>query len=308
MTVAVAPASPSRAEPDRCSSRSEAAGESLAGTASTVRNWLLLEHPGPWGERALHDARMPEGLGARLRALEREHRFRTILIRRPVRDPDPRTTCFAVHTGPATPWIERADLRVLGEACELDLAALGRGERPGLQPHDEALFAVCTHGRHDRCCAERGRPTALALGAAFPAQTWECSHIGGDRFAANLVAFPHGLYFGRVSPERAPEVARAYLEGRIDLSLLRGRSSTPMDVQAADRFLRVDLGLVGVDDVEVAHVERHGDDVRVVLDARGTRSIVHVRSENGPPMRLTCRAPDESVPPAWRLVSIDAAD
>ena len=43
----------------RCSHASEAAGEPLLGTASTITNWLLVEHPGPWGERALHHARLP---------------------------------------------------------------------------------------------------------------------------------------------------------------------------------------------------------------------------------------------------------
>ena len=48
---------------DRCSLRSLAAGEPLAGTASTIRHWLLIEHPGPWGRDGLLDARLPAGLG-----------------------------------------------------------------------------------------------------------------------------------------------------------------------------------------------------------------------------------------------------
>ncbi len=41
--------------------------EPIAGTASTVRAYLLIEHPGAWGEDALRDARLPDGLGAELR-------------------------------------------------------------------------------------------------------------------------------------------------------------------------------------------------------------------------------------------------
>ena len=55
----------------RCAAASEARDESMAGTASTVRAFLLVEHPGPWGEDALRDARLPDGLGPELRARAR---------------------------------------------------------------------------------------------------------------------------------------------------------------------------------------------------------------------------------------------
>jgi hypothetical protein len=60
------------------------------------------------------------------------------------------------------------------------------GSDPG-EVSEEPIYLVCTHGRHDACCAVRGRPVAAALAAAYPERTWECSHIGGDRFAANVV-------------------------------------------------------------------------------------------------------------------------
>jgi hypothetical protein len=51
---------------ERCSQASEARDEPMAGTASTVRSWLLLEDPGPWGRDALRDARLPERVGLEL--------------------------------------------------------------------------------------------------------------------------------------------------------------------------------------------------------------------------------------------------
>ena len=39
----------------RCASASRARGDELAGTASTVRSYLLLEHPGPWGVEVLSE-------------------------------------------------------------------------------------------------------------------------------------------------------------------------------------------------------------------------------------------------------------
>ncbi|MEX2274015.1 MAG: sucrase ferredoxin [Actinomycetota bacterium] len=290
---------------DRCSIRSEAAHEPVLATASTVRNWLLLEHPGPWGVQALRDARMPPGLGARLRTLGREHRFRTLLIRRPIRDPDPRTSCFAIHSGPGDPWVERVDLNDLVDACDLDLAALGRGERPGLTPHTDPLFAVCTHGRHDACCAERGRPLARSLAEAFPAQTWESSHIGGDRFAGNLLAFPHGMYFGRVTADRGPLVAASYLEGRIDLTVFRGRSCRSVDAQAAEHFLRAKFFLEGVDEVVPEHIDRSGDEITVVARTYAGSYDVRLLRGEGPEERLTCHSTAPQRPPTFRLLGID---
>ena len=65
------------------------------------------------------------------------------------------------------------------------------------------ILLVCTHGVHDTCCALRGRPVAAALAARWPGQVWECSHVGGDRFAPNVVVLPDGFYYGNLDPETA---------------------------------------------------------------------------------------------------------
>lgn len=105
-------------------------------------------------------------------------------------------------------------------------------------PSGEPVYLVCTHGRHDACCAVRGRPVAAALAAVYPERTWECSHIGGDRFAANVVVLPHSLFYGQVSPARALEVARRYDDGEVVPELLRGSGAFVPPVQAAQHFAR----------------------------------------------------------------------
>ena len=124
------------------------------------------------------------------------------------------------------------------ELTALDLDAVSRGEAPDWTRLDSPLFGVCTHGRHDACCAERGRPVASALTSTHPAETWEVSHIGGDRFAANMVVLPEGLYYGRMDPGSASDVAWGHEQGRLDLGRLRGRASYPMHVQYAEIALR----------------------------------------------------------------------
>ena len=95
---------------------------------------------------------------------------------------------FAAHAGDgAQPGSARALLEDLGEVCSLDVAGLADGPLASFEQHPGTLLLVCTHGRHDACCAERGRPFAAALAQVAPEETWEVSHIGGDRFAANVL-------------------------------------------------------------------------------------------------------------------------
>jgi len=102
----------------------------------------------------------------------------------------------------------------------------------------EPVYLVCTHGRHDPCCAVWGRPVAAALAAAYPNRTWECSHVGGDRFAANVVLLPHSLFYGHVPPSQVIDLVNRYDEGVIVPEYYRGSGAFPAPVQAAQHFAR----------------------------------------------------------------------
>ena len=251
---------------------------------------------------------MPEGLGTELARRCRAAGVRPLLMRRSAgKTPTNGVTCFGVRSGPGTPWIETTCLDAMGDALELDLDALGRGERLGLEPHERPLFLVCTHGRRDVCCAERGRPLAEALSRAYPEETWESTHIGGDRFAGNLLAFPHGLYFGRLGPEEAAEVADAYLDGRLALEHFRGRSCFPFVVQAAEIALRGHDGLDRIDDLRLERAERNDDLAVATFSTAAGRVTVTMAIEASAPHFLTCHSRREEAAPAYRLVSMEQA-
>jgi hypothetical protein len=265
----------------------------------------LVEYAGPWGANALRDARLPDGVGRSLRRRERELGVRVLLIRRIGRRPSERSSCFAIHTGPERPWMEQTDLGDLREVMDLDLDALGRGASVGLTSVDAPLFCVCTHGRRDPCCAERGRPLALALSTGFREETWESTHVGGDRFAGNLIAFPHGFYFGRVEPERAVGIASAYRTGNVDLEHLRGRACRPMDVQAAEHFLRRARELRHVDDVLSHEVVRSTAGTEATFTTSIGTLRVGIRRTWGPEELLTCHSQTGERPPRFELVGIE---
>jgi hypothetical protein len=277
----------------RCAVASEDRSESMTATASNVRTFLLVEHPGPWGVDALRDARMPDGIGPELQARAAATRTKVILIRRPsgASKAAEGVRAFLGYSHHCDPWLETTVLDDLHGVHDLDLEALAAGRSPGLTPHTAPVLAVCTHGRHDTCCAERGRPVAAGLATAYPEETWEASHIGGDRFAGNLLVLPYGLYFGRLDPASARGVARLLAAGELDLDHLRGRSGLATPLQAAEAALRrhTDERRLGA----VRFLSRRVDAGRTdaVFDVDGRQYAVTVTSTRGADLhKLTCKA------------------
>ena len=292
----------------RCRLTSLGLGEPLRATATYAPTWLLLEHPGPWGHKALDGGRLPAPLAAALARSSKAAGVRVNLIRRHGRTSGAGTHAFLVDT--RSGWVAGTVLADPHEALAFDLAALARGERPELEghtlrEHDGPLFLVCAHGRHDPCCAENGRPVARALSARFPARTWETTHLGGDRFSANMVCFPDGLYFGRVAPEHAADIGTGYRDGEIRLENYRGRCSWPGPVQAAETWVREESGRTAVHEVRLLGSETGDDLTTATFDVAGATWSAVVRARTDPKARLTsCHAEDVSCPTAYEYVRL----
>jgi len=196
------------------------------------------------------------------------------------------------------------------ELADIDLRGLTEGRIPDFgQPVDGPIYLVCTHGRHDICCADRGRPLFRAMSELRPDQTWEVSHIGGDRFAGNLLVLPRGDYFGRLEPEDAENLVEEYEAGRIDLSHHRGRSIHPRLVQAADHHLRQSLSLAAFDDLTLLDYARLDHD-HAEVSFRGPDDLVHrvqvVARTLADQVFLTCRATEPGQPISYDLLSIES--
>jgi hypothetical protein len=280
----------------------------MIGTASVVTNWILLEQPGPWGYDATIESRIPRQVAREIRSRARSLRIRVVLIRRHGRSTPERRLCYFAHTGIARQRLERLELTDVGDLLDVDWTPLRAGEPVVGAEHPQPLFLVCTNGARDRCCAEKGRAVASALTASVGDRAWECSHIGGDRFAGNLVCFPHGVYYGRVAPAQASGLAARYGQGLLDLDHYRGRSCYDFATQAAEAFLRSERGLPAI--AEVGLVGRTVRDGRVdaEFDAPGGRVRVSVAArQTGEPRRLTCQSTDESRPPEYELLALAEA-
>jgi hypothetical protein len=295
-----------------CATLSRALSEPLSGTASRVRGWVLLEQPGPWGREAVTESRLDPALGRALDRAAAAAHLRLLLIRRPGRGASQPHACFVAHTSRGRRWLERRRLDDPAELLELDMAAVVAGERPGFgEEVAEPVYLVCTNGRHDRCCATYGRPLALALAAGHGELIWESSHVGGDRFAGNLVCLPDGHYFGRVGPADADRVVGLHRKGSIDLAHWRGCCTDPPVVQAAEWFARRRTGLLGVGDLDLLGRERLEGDVEAVRFGRpggATLRVLLRPTRSAAPRPLTDHSARPEVPVGFELLELAAED
>jgi hypothetical protein len=288
---------------ERCALRAQLRGDPMLGTAFPASRLLLVEQPGPWGERGLRDSRFGAGAAALLdRAAAAGVRVQA--IRRPgrtVRDV-PR------HWALADTWAGRESLRGGTYRDPTELLDLPLDGSAG-EPDDQPMFLVCAHSKHDTCCALRGRPVAAALHAVRPGRVWETSHVGGDRFAANVLVLPTGLLYGRVLPFAAAEFVAAADADEVIGALLRGRIGLPAPAQAALAFAHEHLALRRRRDLRVESTSPVEDGVSVVrlLGPHGPL-VVTVSVERVAAPGLTCHNPRPNQFLSYRPVSIVAAD
>ncbi len=295
-----------------CAGVRAALGEPLHGTApERAASWLLVEHLGPWPSSAQPTDLPPEVVEVVERATAagvRPQLVRSVSDRR--RDAAADAALVVVASCRAGErWLERRVLSDVRELTDLDLAALAVGVPPRFgTPSRDPMVLVCTHGRRDVCCARLGRPLALLLDEQLPGQVWETTHVGGDRFAPNVVSLPDGSYHGGLGPADVPALAEALRDGRVLLPFLRGRAGATVAVQAAEHFLREHLALNGVDDVELVAATTSSGQTCVELLAAGGRWCVHVAARTTSPERLTSCAAGGTVgsPTTLELVSMRA--
>jgi hypothetical protein len=203
---------------------------SAASAPEASRAWLLIEHPGPWPHEAA-DAVLPPPLRTVVSSAV-DAGVRVQMIRRPgSRGAGDRV--LAGWTAGSAPWLRRGSLS--GGLEGLDLADLAAGRPVSFgTPVPEPVFLVCGHAQRNACCARFGGPLAQALAARYPGQVFQTTHVGGHRFAANLVILPHGLYYGPVGLAEATAAIAAYQHGAVTAARYRGRAGQPRPTQEAE--------------------------------------------------------------------------
>lgn len=262
----------------RCSLLALAGDEQLAGTAPLARRWVCVEQRGAWpSDLSTH----PEPA---LAALATTPGWRLLLIRRPGRRGEAGVP-LRVFLADTSPGASHITTFTVGGPEELaGLVLPGPDEPlPGELVHDPLLL-VCTHGRRDRCCAVDGRALALSVVDAGEQHVWECSHLGGHRFAPTALVLPTGYAYGRLDPATAIAARKAAFPGEVDTTLCRGRSTWSPAGQVAELAVRAATGIRDADALQV--VDTAGGAVIAARDGR--RWAVDVSPIAGSPRPLSC--------------------
>lgn len=288
-----------------CSALSLEAGEPLIGSAPHNQVWLLLEYTRPWGTKVLPESDLSDAVKGRLSGLLKAiPKSNLLFIKREIRgaagirfyvalarERDP--LLYEFHLGG---YDDLVDLNIEG-------AAAGQGDAAHLT-RDE-LFLVCTNAKRDRCCAKFGLPLYRALSDYASSSVWQCSHIGGHRFAPTSLFFPHGINYGRIDSGKTSFLIDEYRRGRIVLDHLRGRVCYDSAAQAADYFLRRELELNDLDALRLHDSHETEQDRWIVRFNEPEQNLIHsvqvVKDALGKDAITSCAAAEQTALTGYRL-------
>lgn len=230
-----------------CAKASRQAQEKIFGTGGIGDIWLLLEYPKPWGNKAIAESDLPEEVKNHLGSFSKESvKIKTLLIKQDVKV---KTTfdLFIVYIDELSPKIYKIILQDYRELLKLNTQNLITAQTPLRSSLEKSpLFLVCTHGKHDKCCAKYGFTTYKYMRDIANENVWQSSHVGGDRFASNVVCFPHGIFYGHVSNEDANVIIDSYNKENIYLKNYRGRVCYSRYGQIAEYFVRKESNITNL--------------------------------------------------------------
>jgi len=290
---------------DFCCELSLALGEPAYGTALNRKVWFLLEYDGPWRAQATTDNDLPRAvqawLDAQLEAFGESGRVQ--FIKRPEITSAKAISIFVAHIQETAPRLYRLQLESYEELLDLDVEALlANGSAYEALRYRQPLFLVCTNGLRDRCCALYGLAVYRELLPLAQETVWQTTHVGGHRFAANVVTFPDGTYYGRLQPEEAEAFVATQRRGDLFLNRLRGRVCYDEVVQAADYFLRRESNRLALDAFRHTSTHRVDDEVYRVRFEERTGGVLHTlrlrREASELPLLASCGKPQTK--PVWR--------
>lgn len=214
-----------------CAALALAAGEPLLGTAPQVDAWLLIEYQPVWEKKALENNDLPnfvnDWINQHQAALAGEgYKPRVQFIRRR-RDRNHQLNVFTARDGVTKHYV----FDTYQDLVEADLDATGEIVT---KPH----YFVCSNGRRDVCCSRFGLPVYAALRDRVGDRAWETTHVGGHRYAANVMTLPQGALYGYLSPEVTDVFVADIEANRLATRYLRGRSAYPPAAQAAETLVQ----------------------------------------------------------------------
>ena len=225
-----------------CSQIARASASPLHGTAIQVDAWLMIEYSRPWRSKALEDNELPQAISTHLAELadaflQREGvKLRPQFIKQAASDSRAPRVYFAQRDARGVPMLHWRQLASSQELLGLSVDTLKACA--DWQRCSEEQYFVCTNGQRDLCCARFGLPVYEAMRMHVGARAWQTSHVGGHRYAPNVLCLPSGVMYGFVNPETVTTLIDAHDQGSVALDHLRGFCWHSEVEQTADYWLR----------------------------------------------------------------------
>lgn len=269
---------PQRNKDISCSELSIYARENLFATTPRVDVWFLLEYRGAWTDNAFRDSKIPEDVKKQINVgLETIPNSRLQLIKRGSNSGDT-LKFYVAKSDESEPKLFEFDFKSYEELLGLDINKVLEGNS---HLRKEPLVLVCTNGAYDKCCGKYGFSVYLEAAKnenGFIA--WQTTHLGGHRFAANVLFLPYGIYYGRVSKENINDFIECSMIKNIDLAHYRGRSCYNKDVQAAEYFLRTKTGIKeisGFSFISLKNLDKENSIIEFVSQSDEKAYYVHIK-------------------------------
>jgi hypothetical protein len=280
------------------------AREELFATAPRVDVWFLLEYRGHWSDSTFATSKIPENVKKRLNEhLENIANSRLQLIKRQ-NNPEELLKFYVAMSSELGPKVYEVDLTEYEDLLELDLSEILGND---LYLRKDPVFLVCTNGEYDKCCGKYGVPVYLeAVKNENAFATWQTTHLGGHRFAANVLFLPEGIYYGRVRGVDVSKLIMHFVNNDIDLEHYRGRSCYSKDVQAAEYFLRNLTGETEISAFQFKEAMNMGKEKLVfefISKSDSKNHLLHIQKDKSAMLNYTSCGDNEKSPIAqYRLI------
>ena len=294
-----------------CSTTSQTVSEPLFGTAPRTDYWILVEYNRPPGAKAVQESTLPENIKAFLtESAGALPNSRLLLIKQQPTQSDGSIHLFLGRSSDHDPALYRFTFGSYEDILSVPIVSILTSSSDEEESRRiPSMYLVCTNGKRDICCARWGIPVYNAFQQFPGVNVWQASHVGGHRFAPNVITLPDGIYYGRVSPEDVSEIIRTDQNKEIDLKHYRGRACYPAPAQAAEYFLRRESGQLRINYYSMISINE-GEANTWVIDFRiqqsGNLYTVIVETYTAEYYIFeSCAKPDLLVAPEhFRLVSI----
>ncbi len=236
-----------------CSSISTSVNEQLFGTAPNVDHWFLIEYNKNWASDAFLSSDIPRMVkdyvinesgnidNSRIQLIKKDD----------TNNNGPRF--YYANSSEFYPSLYEFQLEQYVDILDIDLVRLSEQNGYGEHLSGKKLVLVCSHGSHDKCCGTLGVPVYNLVKGESNIDAWRTSHVGGHRFAANIIMLPEGIYYGRVNSSNLREVMEHHGRNEIYLDCFRGRSCYRQSAQVSDYFLRTKTGKTGIYDIRLEY-------------------------------------------------------